>query len=78
MGRALRTDARDCVYHVLNRANAKTQIFETKDEYQQFEEILEEAVHKFNMRLLAYCNQRFLTPLIPLTASQVSEFVLMI
>lgn len=40
--------------------------------------VLEEAVHKFNMRLLAYCNQRFLTPLIPLTASQVSEFVLMI
>jgi len=55
VGRTLRTNVKDCVYHILNRANAKAQIFETKEDYQLFEKILEEAVIKFNMRLLAYC-----------------------
>ena len=32
MGRALRTDVKDCVYQVLNRATAKAKIFDTKED----------------------------------------------
>ena len=55
MPRINRVDVGGEVYHVLNRANARVQIFDNKEDYQQFEEILEEAVEKFGMRLLAYC-----------------------
>ncbi len=55
MARANRVDVADHVYHILNRANARVQIFDTDNDYKQFEEILEEAVEKFDMRLLAYC-----------------------
>jgi len=43
------------VYHVLNRANARVQIFDEKQDYQTFEKILEEAVKKYEMPVLAYC-----------------------
>ena len=55
MPRITRVDVGGEVYHVLNRANARVQIFDNNQDYQQFEEILEEAVEKFSMRLLAYC-----------------------
>lgn len=55
MPRISRVDVGGEVYHVLNRANARVQIFDNNKDYQQFEDILEEAVEKFNMRLLAYC-----------------------
>lgn len=55
MPRITRVDVGGEMYHVLNRANARVQIFDNNDDYQQFEEILEEAVEKFNMRLFAYC-----------------------
>jgi putative transposase len=55
MPRINRVDVGGEVYHVLNRANARVQIFDTKQDYQQFEEILVEAVEKYSMRLLAYC-----------------------
>ena len=54
MPRIKRVDVGGEVYHVLNRANARVQIFDNKKDYQQFEKILEEAVEKFDMRLLAY------------------------
>lgn len=40
---------------MLNRANARVQIFDNARDYQQFEGILEEAVKKYDIRLLAYC-----------------------
>ncbi len=40
---------------MLNRANARVQIFDNDKDYKLFEEILEEAKAKFNMRILAYC-----------------------
>lgn len=43
------------MYHVINRANARVRIFDNNKDYQSFETILEEAVEKFDMRLLAYC-----------------------
>ncbi|MCD5382150.1 MAG: transposase [Candidatus Pacebacteria bacterium] len=55
MPRVCRVDIADEVYHVLNRANARVQIFDTPKDYIQFEEILEESVERYDMRLLAYC-----------------------
>lgn len=55
MPRIERVDVGGYVYHVLNRANARSQIFDNDEDYQVFECILEEAVDKFDMRLLSYC-----------------------
>ncbi len=55
MPRAERTDVGEYVYHALNRANARVQIFNSHKDYQLFENILEEAVEKYGMRLLSYC-----------------------
>ena len=55
MPRITRTDVREEIYHVLNRANASVQIFNNDEDYQIFESILGEAIEKFDMRLLAYC-----------------------
>ncbi len=55
MPRIERIDIAEHVYHVLNRANARAQIFDNDDDYRQFETILEETVERHEMRLLAYC-----------------------
>lgn len=55
MPRIKRVDVGGEVYHVLNRSNARVQIFDNDKDYKQFEDILEEAVAKYDMRLLAYC-----------------------
>jgi putative transposase len=51
----LRTSAGGLVYHVLNRANARMRIFDKPEDYDAFERILDEAVRRVKMRLLAYC-----------------------
>lgn len=55
MARAPRIDIADYQYHVLNRANARSQIFNTTEDYQLFTEILTETVELLDMRLLAFC-----------------------
>ncbi len=55
MGRPLRTTTGGLVYHVLNRANARMQIFDGEQDYAAFERILDEAVRRTRMHLLAYC-----------------------
>ena len=55
MPRIKRIDVGGEIYHVINRANARVKIFDNNDDYKLFEGILEEAVKKFDMRLLAYC-----------------------
>jgi len=55
MPRTDRVDVGEYVYHVLNRANARVQIFDNNKDYQLFESILIEAKDKFDMRILAYC-----------------------
>lgn len=55
MPRIGRTNIGGYVYHVLNRANARVRIFDNNKDYKSFEVILEEAVEKFDMRLLSYC-----------------------
>jgi len=41
MPRPPRTDIADVVYHVLNRANARVQIFDNENDNKAFENILE-------------------------------------
>jgi len=42
----------------LNRANAKSPIFETVEDFEAFEQVLAEAVERTGIRLLAYCVPR--------------------
>jgi putative transposase len=46
----LRANAGGLVYHVLNRANARMQIFDKEKDYDAFERILDEAVQRVEMR----------------------------
>jgi putative transposase len=45
----------DVVFHVLNRANARAQIFGSDQDYLAFERILAETCDRTPMRILAYC-----------------------
>jgi putative transposase len=54
MGRPLRIDVGGLVYHVLNRGNARMTIFDKPEDYDAFERILEEAVDRIKMRVLAW------------------------
>jgi len=55
MPRPQRTNIGCYVYHVLNRANARVQIFDNYKDYMLLENILEEAKEKLDMRILSYC-----------------------
>jgi putative transposase len=55
MPRTPRVDLADHCYHIINRANAKAQIFHNDRDYQLFEHLLEEAQDISDMRILAYC-----------------------
>lgn len=55
MPRVERIDVGGLVYHVINRANARVQIFDADEDYQLFETILEEGAERTGMHLLAYC-----------------------
>ena len=49
MPRTVRTDMGGHIYHVINRANARVQIFDTEADYKQFEAVLEEASERVGM-----------------------------
>ena len=55
MGRAKRAEDGGAVFHVLNRANMRATLFETPEDYAAFERVLQEAVERTGMRVLAYC-----------------------
>ena len=55
MARKLRVTEANHVYHVLNRAAKHAILFGTAQEYFKFEQLLEEAIRRFQMRTLAYC-----------------------
>ena len=55
MARQQRIDLGGYVYHVINRASGRVPIFKTKQDYQLFESVLEEATKREQMRILAYC-----------------------
>jgi REP element-mobilizing transposase RayT len=53
MGRAPRVDIGEEVYHIINRANNRIQIFHTDEDYKHFERLLKEAKEHNKMRILA-------------------------
>jgi putative transposase len=55
MGRPNRIAAGGLIYHVLNRANGRLAIFNKDEDYGAFERVLDEAVRRTGMRLVAYC-----------------------
>lgn len=55
MPRMNRLAVGDTIYHVLNRANGRVQIFHTDADYHHFESLLLEGVALVGMRILAYC-----------------------
>ena len=52
MPRSARVDIGGQVYHVLNRANGRMQIFNDKDDYKLFEQLLQDTKDLIGMRLL--------------------------
>ena len=60
MPRVERVDIANLIYHVINRANARVRIFDTKEDYQQFKEVLEEAVERFTKNGVSYRFYRFM------------------
>lgn len=42
-------------YHLMNRANNRSIIFATRDDYRRFLQLIEEAQHRIELRLLAVC-----------------------
>lgn len=54
MPRQPRLAVGNTIYHCLNRANGRVQIFNTDEEYQHFELLLEEGKELIGMRILSY------------------------
>ncbi len=77
MPRQARVAVADVIYHVINRANNRQQIFNTEKDYQHFESLLTEAKELTDMRILAYCimpNHWHLV-LFPRTDTNLGEFM---
>ena len=55
MGRPQRANDGGMVFHALNRANARAQIFYKPEDYVAFESVLAEARERTGMRVLSYC-----------------------
>jgi len=55
MPRQARVSVANTIYHVINRANGRVQIFNTDKDYQHFESLMQEAKELTGMRILAYC-----------------------
>lgn len=55
MPRQTRVSVGNAIYHVINLANGRTQIFYTEKDYCHFEELLLEAKELTDMRILSYC-----------------------
>lgn len=55
MPRPLRADVADIIYHVINRANARSAIFKKEGDYKAFVKVLFEAREKFPVEILAFC-----------------------
>lgn len=55
MARPLRASFGGLVYHVLNRANARMEIFDDGRDYEAFEKVLSHAHSSVPMRILSYC-----------------------
>ena len=54
MGRVARVDVADQIYHVINRAVGRLQIFTADQDYKLFEDLLLEAQDLTDMRILSH------------------------
>ncbi|MEY3784562.1 MAG: hypothetical protein RLZZ230_884 [Candidatus Parcubacteria bacterium] len=77
MPRQLRVDIGGEIYHVINRSNARIKIFDTDEDYQLFEKLLQDAQEITDMRILAYCimPNHFHLVLYPRNDGDVQEFM---
>jgi putative transposase len=55
MARTTRASLANYCYHVLNRGNARSQVFHKDADYTAFVELIDEACRRRPMRVLAYC-----------------------
>ena len=55
MPRRARSAIGGMVYHVLNRGNSGIVLFRKQEDYQAFENVLDEAARRISINLLAYC-----------------------
>jgi putative transposase len=55
MPRVARIAPGDVIFHVLNRANARSRIFETDQDYAALERVIVETATRIPVRILAYC-----------------------
>lgn len=55
MPRLARVDVAGEIYHVINRANGRLQIFSNDEDYLLFERLMHDAKELIDMRILAYC-----------------------
>ena len=55
MSRPLRIQYPNAWYHVMNRGRRGEAVFQSKDDNQQFIDILHEAIELFSLRISAYC-----------------------
>jgi len=55
MPRTARASVGEICYHVINRGNARQEVFLKKGDYQAFIELIGQASERVGMRVLAYC-----------------------
>ena len=55
MPRTARASVGDYCYHVINRGNARAEVFHADGDYQAFLDLLRHASQRIPMRILAYC-----------------------
>lgn len=55
MPRTARASVGGICYHVINRGNARGEVFHKPEDYAAFCRLLQEAGERVRMRLLAYC-----------------------
>jgi len=55
MPRRARIAPGEIIYHALNRANGRSQLFDKPEDYAAFERIMVAAMRRAPIRLLAYC-----------------------
>jgi putative transposase len=55
MPRITRGLVSDCIYHILNRGNAKQNVFYKTHDYEAFIKLMREAKEKYIIKLFAYC-----------------------
>ena len=55
MPRTARMAPGGVIFHVLNRANARSTIFDDEADYAAFEGVMADTVEQVSMRVLAYC-----------------------